>query len=306
MPGPPELAGPALGETVGPYRLEAVLGEGAMGIVYRAVREPEGTIVALKLLRRELSTDDTYRRRFAREGRIASGLEHRHLVPVLEAGEAGGRPYLVSDYVEGRTLANLLELDGPLPLSALLRVVAEIATGLDTLHREGLVHRDVKPSNIIVGSTGTTFLTDFGLAKGAAATVLTKPGRVVGTLEYLAPEVIRGSPAAHRTRIRRDDPRDPRERAVRPVRVAAGLSLRLLRGRAPGARQAAVRSTADSGRLRAHAADLSPRGLARPAARRATRRSDHLRSRAGGRRPRSAWPHPRGRVRPPLPPPRRR
>ncbi len=195
MPGPPELAGPALGETVGPYRLEAVLGEGAMGIVYRAVREPEGTIVALKLLRRELSTDDTYRRRFAREGRIASGLEHRHLVPVLEAGEAGGRPYLVSDYVEGRTLANLLELDGPLPLSALLRVVAEIATGLDTLHREGLVHRDVKPSNIIVASTGTTFLTDFGLAKGAAATVLTKPGRVVGTLEYLAPEVIRGSPA---------------------------------------------------------------------------------------------------------------
>jgi serine/threonine-protein kinase len=97
--------------------------------------------------------------------------------------------------VVGRSLAELIAADGPLGLSALIRTTSEIATALDTLHREGLVHRDVKPANIMVDETGASFLTDFGLAKDDAATVLTRPGRVVGTLDYLAPEVIKGEAA---------------------------------------------------------------------------------------------------------------
>src|SRR6266540_1040761 len=193
-------AGPAAAELeaggrLGPYRLEELLGEGGMGIVFKAVREPNGEVVALKVLRADLSGDDTYRRRFAREGRVAAGLSHPHLVPVVDAGEADGYRYLAARYVPGRTLADELRDDGPLPLRPLLRIATELATGLDTLHREGLVHRDVKPSNVIVDESGSSFLTDFGLAKEAAATVLTEPGRVVGTIDYLAPEVIRGNPA---------------------------------------------------------------------------------------------------------------
>jgi serine/threonine-protein kinase len=195
MPGAEAVAELEAGGRLGPYRLEERLGEGGMGIVFKAVREPEEDVVALKVLRPELSRDETYRRRFAREGQVAAGLSQRHLVPVLDAGEIDGHPYLAARYIAGQTLAQQLETEGPLALSPLLRTVAEIATALDTLHREDLVHRDVKPSNVLVDTSGASFLTDFGLARGAAATVLTKPGHVVGTLDYLAPEVIRGAPA---------------------------------------------------------------------------------------------------------------
>jgi serine/threonine protein kinase len=190
-----------VGDRLGPYRLEERLGDGGMGIVFKAIRDPHAEVVALKVLRPELAGDEAYRRRFAREGQVAAGLSHRHLVPVLDAGEAEGHPYLASRYIAGRTLAQILESEGPLALSPLLRITAEIGTALDTLHREGLVHRDVKPSNILVDSSGAAFLTDFGLARGSAATVLTKPGHVVGTLDYLAPEVIGGASAGPRADI---------------------------------------------------------------------------------------------------------
>lgn len=195
MSGGPAAAELQAGGRLGPYRLEELLGEGGVGVVFKAVHERDGTVVALKVLRAELAGDETYRRRFEREGLIASGLSHPHLVPVLDAGEADGHQYLAARYVAGRTLAELLESDGPLALSALLATATEIAAALDTLHGEGLVHRDVKPSNIVLDDDGSSFLTDFGLAKGDAATVLTEPGRVVGTLDYLAPEVIKGRPA---------------------------------------------------------------------------------------------------------------
>jgi serine/threonine protein kinase len=181
------------GDRLGPYRLVAPLGEGGMGIVFRANRATGG-VAALKVLRRELSGDETYRRRFEREGRIAAQLDHPHLVEVVDAGEAEGLHYLASRFVEGETLADRLERDGPLPLSELTRLAAELGTALDTLHDAGLVHRDVKPSNVMLGPDGAA-LTDFGLARGIADSVLTAPGRVVGTLDYLAPEVIRGQPA---------------------------------------------------------------------------------------------------------------
>ncbi|HEY6835047.1 MAG TPA: serine/threonine-protein kinase [Gaiellaceae bacterium] len=183
------------GGRLGPYRLVRLLGEGGMGLVFEAVREPDGEVVALKVLRAELSADETYRERFAREGRIASGLTHRHLVPVVDFGELDAHPYVASRYVAGRTLADVLARDGALALSPLLRTICEVATALDTLHRAELVHRDVKPANIMVEESGASFLTDFGLARGEAATVLTRTGRVAGTVEYLAPEVIRGERA---------------------------------------------------------------------------------------------------------------
>lgn len=181
------------GDRLGPYHLVAPLGQGGMGIVFRADRA-SGGVAALKVLRPELSGDETFLRRFEREGRIAAQLDHPHLVEVVDAGKADGRHYLASRFVDGETLADRLERDGPLPLSDLTRLAAELGTGLDTLHEAGLVHRDVKPSNVMLGADGAA-LTDFGLARGLADSVLTAPGRVVGTLDYLAPEVIRGQPA---------------------------------------------------------------------------------------------------------------
>jgi serine/threonine protein kinase len=183
-----------IGDQLGSYRLEARLGDGAMGVVYRAVRDPDGAIVALKVLRDELADDEVFRRRFTREAKAATEVEHRNLVRVLDAGESDGRFYLAARYVDGRSLADRLA-DGPLPLPGMLRLVAEVAGGLQALHERGLVHRDVKPSNVLLDADETAALGDFGLAKGRAYTVLTQPGQVLGTLDYLAPELIRGAPA---------------------------------------------------------------------------------------------------------------
>ncbi len=183
-----------IGERLGSYRLEARLGEGAMGVVYRAVRDPDGAIVALKVLRDELAGDEVFRRRFTREAKAAAEVEHRNLVRVLDAGESDGRFYLAVRYVDGRSLADRLA-DGPLPLPGTLRLIAEVAGGLQAIHERGLVHRDVKPSNVLLDADETAALGDFGLAKGRAYTVLTRPGQVLGTLDYLAPELIRGAPA---------------------------------------------------------------------------------------------------------------
>jgi serine/threonine-protein kinase len=183
------------GELLGGYRLEAVLGEGGMGTVFRAVREPGGDVVAIKVLRGDLAEDDVYVRRFEREGEIAAGLAHPHLVSVLDTGSTGGRRYLVTRYVEGVPLSDVLA-EGPLSGGSVVRLAAGIGSALDELHRRGLVHRDVKPGNILVETDGRSLLTDFGVARGEADTVLTKAGRVVGTVDYLAPEVIRGEPAS--------------------------------------------------------------------------------------------------------------
>jgi serine/threonine-protein kinase len=117
-------------------------------------------------------------------------------VEVLEAGEEGGRPYLVSRLVEGRTLADRIDVEGSLPDDEVVRIVSEVASALDALHERELLHRDVKPANVLLAAGGGAALADFGLARGAADTVLTQTGRVSGTVDYLAPEVIRGAPAS--------------------------------------------------------------------------------------------------------------
>jgi serine/threonine protein kinase len=185
---------PGVGEHLGPYRLEEVLGRGGMGIVFRAAREPDGETVALKVLRPELA-GEVYEHRFDRERRIASGLEHPNLLPIVDAGESGGRRYVAVRFVDGCSLAELLETGGPLSVPELLRLAAEIGSALDALHEQGLIHRDIKPANVMLDTDGTAALTDFGLAKGEAYTILTRPGQVMGTLDYLAPEVIKGEPA---------------------------------------------------------------------------------------------------------------
>lgn len=192
---------PGVGDAVGRYRIDARLGEGAVGVVYRARTDPGGEVVALKLLKERLGADETFRARFVHEARAARHVAHDHLVPVLDAGEADGTSYLVAAYVSGGSLEDRLRGEGSLPLDEALRIAAEIATGLDALHRSGLVHRDVKPSNLMLYENGSAAITDFGLAKGPAYTVLTKPGQVMGTLDYLAPELIRGEAATPATDI---------------------------------------------------------------------------------------------------------
>jgi serine/threonine protein kinase len=198
-PAGPEDTDLRSGDLVGDYRLEEFLGQGAVAVVFRAVRETDGAVVALKVLKERLSADPVYQRRFVHEARAASEVQHKHLVPILEAGQAGDRHFLAVAFVAGRSLGDRIDAEGPLPLADVLRIAAEAGSGLDALHAHGLVHRDIKPSNIMLAEDGSASLTDFGLAKGPAYTVLTSPGQVMGTLDYLAPELVKGeqgSPAS--------------------------------------------------------------------------------------------------------------
>jgi eukaryotic-like serine/threonine-protein kinase len=179
------------GERIGPYRLEERVGEGAVGIVYRAT--VEARVVALKVLRPELAGNALYRRRLDHEARVARGLRHPNLVAVIDTGESAGLPWIASRFAEGPSLAGRLRAEGRLAVEDVLRVAGGVGAGLTALHRHGLVHRDVKPSNVLLASDGTPLVTDFGLAKGEALTALTRPGQVVGTPQYLAPELVEGS-----------------------------------------------------------------------------------------------------------------
>jgi len=190
----------AVAKTLGPYRLGAVLGEGTMGVVYKATRS-DGEVVALKVLKLALAEDETYRQRFRHEARAAQEVQHAHLIPVLDAGVADGRAYLAVAYVAGRSLAEQLQAEGPLAVIDVARIAAQLGAALDALHRRGLVHRDVKPANVMVAKDAGAALTDFGLAKGTGYTVLTRAGQVVGTMDYLAPELIRGGSATPATDI---------------------------------------------------------------------------------------------------------
>ena len=188
------------GDRLGRYQLESLLGEGGMGLVFRAT-DDGGEVVALKLLKLDLSDDDVFKQRFKQEARAAAEVQNENLVPILEAGEADGRDYLAVGYVEGGTLDDRIRESGPLSVEDTVSLASGLGSGLDALHAAGIVHRDIKASNIILRSgDGRAMLTDFGLAKGRAYTVLTRPGQVMGTLDYLAPELIKGKPGGARDR----------------------------------------------------------------------------------------------------------
>src|SRR5215208_1592124 len=182
----------APGSTVSGYRIESLLGEGATGAVYLA-RDTEGRAVALKVLDPAVAADARFRERFLRESRVAALLEHPNLVPVLDAGEDGGLFYIAMEWVDGVDLRTLLRRDGPLEPERAVALVADVAAALDVAHAAGLVHRDVKPANILVAGDQAR-LCDFGLAKHTAgAESLTAERMLVGTLAYIAPEQIEGA-----------------------------------------------------------------------------------------------------------------
>lgn len=179
-----------IGQSVGPYRIDSLLGVGGMGHVYRATG-PDGQAVALKLVKADLARDDTFRRRFDLEARIAQQVRHPHVVPVLDQAEHEGIPYLAQRYIPGGTLGDLIERHARLDLSRAVGICEQVASGLDALHAQGLFHRDVKPANILVDEQGTAYITDFGLAKDSQGSLLTRPGQALGSLDYMAPEQIR-------------------------------------------------------------------------------------------------------------------
>jgi serine/threonine protein kinase len=183
-----------IGDRFAEYVVDAALGEGGAGVVFRARWARNDTVVALKVLKREIADDELYRRRFLHEVRAAGEVRHQHLVAVLDAGEADGRNYLAMSYMRGGSLAERVK-ERSLGLDQVLRLVAEVASGLDALHERGIVHRDIKPTNILFDGESNSMLTDFGLAKGPAYTALTTRGQLIGTVNYLAPEIIRGQPA---------------------------------------------------------------------------------------------------------------
>jgi serine/threonine protein kinase len=180
------------GDALGPYEIEAALGEGGMGQVFRARNRDSGELVALKVVKPGLVGDEQSARRFLHEARAAQEVQHRHLVGVVDAGESDGRRYLAMRYVAGRSLDACIAADGPLSIEETVRVATHVAAGLDALHDAGIVHRDVKASNILLDEDGSASLTDFGLAKGNDYSAVTKLGQAVGTIDYLAPELIRG------------------------------------------------------------------------------------------------------------------
>jgi serine/threonine protein kinase len=179
------------GTVVGPYTVQAVLGVGGMGRVYEAVG-PGGEHIALKVVKRDLARDTVFRRRFEREASIAQRVTHRHVVPVLDRGEHEGIPYLAQRFIRGGSLAEKIENEGTLSIEDAVRICLWVAAGLDAVHAAGLVHRDVKPGNILLDEEGVAYITDFGLAKDSQASVLTRPGQALGSLDYMAPEQIRG------------------------------------------------------------------------------------------------------------------
>lgn len=180
---------------LGPYRLEALLGRGGMGEVYRAYDVVKTRSVALKLLPQQLMTDPEFVTRFRRESRVAAQLRDPHVIPIHDFGEIDGHLFIDMRLVEGTDLAGLLRKEGPLPLERAVNIVVQVADALDAAHLAGLVHRDVKPSNVLVTASGQggdfAYLVDFGLARATDGTAFTTSGAMLGTVGYMAPERLR-------------------------------------------------------------------------------------------------------------------
>jgi predicted Ser/Thr protein kinase len=176
--------------SLGGYVLEEEIGSGASSVVYMATHERLGRRAAVKVL--ALPPRGAWRERFLRESQIAASLDHPNVIPVYEAGEDADRMFIAMRYVEGDDLGELIAREAPLPLARVVRIVAQVAAALDAAHQRGLVHRDVKPENVLLEGDHA-YLSDFGVAKDAAAGLgLTRTGGFLGSVEYCAPEQIEG------------------------------------------------------------------------------------------------------------------
>jgi hypothetical protein len=200
----PVLAGFRAGSLVAGYRLDAQVGAGGMAVVFRARDERLGRLVALKILSPALAADPTFRRRFIAESRAAAAVDDPHIIPVFEAGEAGGVLFIAMRFVAGGDLRSVLDREGPLPPGRAAGFLSPVASALDAAHRAGLVHRDVKPANILVDARPDrpdhVYLSDFGVSKGAVSSVsLAGTGHFLGTPDYSAPEQIQGRAVDGRT-----------------------------------------------------------------------------------------------------------
>ncbi|WP_222849610.1 WD40 repeat domain-containing serine/threonine protein kinase [Trebonia kvetii] len=181
------------------YRLDEVIGRGGMAIVFRAFDESLNRQVAVKILAPELALDEDFRQRFIRESQLAAQVDHPHIIPVFAAGEADGALYIAMRFVPGGNVGSLVRREGALPAGRAAAIISSMAAALDAAHEAGLVHRDVKPTNMLVdvrpGHPDHIYLSDFGIAKSASTTSgLTQTGSFLGTLEYSAPEQIQGHP----------------------------------------------------------------------------------------------------------------
>ena len=178
----------------GRYRVERTLGRGGMAAVFLAHDSELDRSVAIKVLADHLASDEAFRQRFVREARMAAGLSHPNIVHVYDQGDEDGRPFIVMEYVDGHTLGDELKHTGAFPSARVVDLALQICGGLEHAHAAGLVHRDIKPGNLLLSENGTVKIADFGIARAAHATKLTQIGSVLGTAAYLAPEQAAGEP----------------------------------------------------------------------------------------------------------------
>src|SRR6476661_5116902 len=194
--------GPRVGTVFAGYRIDAVLGQGGMGVVYRAAHPRLGSAVAIKVMDPRLSLDESQRARFLHEAHVAASLNHPHVIPILDAGCEGDELYIVMRCVDGADLGAVLGSHGPLDVAATAAIVGQAGQGLDAAHARGLVHRDVKPANLLLEPASAEpldahlYVADFGLVAVAAAS-----GVSAGTADYMAPEQIEGSAVDARTDV---------------------------------------------------------------------------------------------------------
>ena len=184
------------------YELEELAGSGGMSTVFRAHDRVLERTVAVKILHQRYNDEDEYVERFRREARMAAGLSHHNIVTVIDRGEHEGRQFIVFEYVDGDNLKEVVNREGPLPVERALTLGIQIATALAFAHASGLVHRDVKPQNVLLNGDGTAKVTDFGIARSLdVGKGVTQTGTVLGTSDYIAPEQAQGQPVGERTDV---------------------------------------------------------------------------------------------------------
>ena len=191
-----------IGKRLGSYTIVEQVGQGGMATVFKAYQPSMDRYVAVKILPSHFTEDETFVARFTQEARTLARLEHPHILPVHDYGEQEGSTYLVMRYIDAGTLKDLITGSGPLELNEAARIMGQLGRALGYAHSQGIIHRDIKPTNVLIDEPGNAFLTDFGIAKLVAGTAqFTATGTIVGTPAYMSPEQCMGQTLDHRSDI---------------------------------------------------------------------------------------------------------